>query len=79
VTNLEGMALRQAVELLQKAAIKEGQSLFSMVSDHAEANPDRLFIDYIAEDEWWVADHLTDGIVNRIKEDLQDLGWKAPE
>ena len=79
MTELEGFALNHAVALLQKAAIKEGQSLFSMVSDHAEANADRLFIDYIAEDEWWVADHLTDGVIDRVKDYLQECGWKAPE
>lgn len=79
MTALEGLALKQAVALLQQAAINEGQSLFSMVSDHAEANPDRLFIDYIAEDEWWVADHLTDGVIGRVQDYLQERGWKAPE
>ena len=79
MTNLEGMALKQAVALLQQAAINEGQSLYSMVADHAEANADRLFVDYIAEDEWWVADHLTDGVIGYVKDYLQESGWRPPE
>jgi hypothetical protein len=79
MTEIESMALKQAVALLEKAAKDENRSLYSLVDDHCTTPSERLFQDYISEDEWWVADHLTDGVIGYIKESLQDLGWKMPE
>ena len=65
-TELEAMAIGQAVRFLQEAAKKEHQSLFSIVADHSDQPVERLFTDFIMEDEYWIGTHLTEGVIRVV-------------
>jgi hypothetical protein len=79
MTSIEKLALEQAVKLLEQAATDEGQSLFQTVVDHSTTAGPRLFQDYLAEDEWWAADHLIDGVINHVRLAMIDEGYRLPE